>query len=103
MSTRVRISTTGARAATGKPAPDGEAVARMIAHWEGRFAQILPDEPDLIVVPECCDRYPQHPLAERLAYYRERGSKRQWLLRRLSSCARGGRRKLAQLGAVVRS
>ena len=38
MSTRVRISTIGARAATGKPAPDGEAVARMIAHWEGRFA-----------------------------------------------------------------
>ena len=73
MSTCVRISTIGARAVRGRPAPDSEAVARMIAHWEGRFAQVLPDEPDLIVVPECCDRYPEHPMADRLAYYRERG------------------------------
>ncbi len=73
MSTRVRISTIGARAARGRPEPDSEAVARMIAHWEGRFAQVLPDEPDLIVVPECCDRYPEHSMAERQAYYRERG------------------------------
>ena len=73
MSTRVKISTIGARAVSGRPVPDNEAVARMIAHWEGRFAQVLPDEPDLIVVPECCDRYPEHPIPELHAYYRERG------------------------------
>lgn len=33
-----------------------EVVKRMISHWRGRFAQVLPDKPDLIVVPEACDR-----------------------------------------------
>jgi hypothetical protein len=31
-------------------------VERMISHWRGRFSQVLPDKPDLIVVPEVCDR-----------------------------------------------
>jgi len=31
-------------------------VDRMIAHWKGKFARVLPDKPDLIVVPEACDR-----------------------------------------------
>ncbi len=33
-----------------------DVVHRMISHWRGRFAQVLPDKPDLIVVPEACDR-----------------------------------------------
>ncbi len=33
-----------------------KAVERMIAHWRSEFAQVLPDHPDLIVVPEACDR-----------------------------------------------
>ena len=33
-----------------------KAVERMIAHWKRQFAQVLPDRPDLIVVPEACDR-----------------------------------------------
>lgn len=33
-----------------------KAVERMMAHWRGQFAQVLPDRPDLIVVPEACDR-----------------------------------------------
>ncbi|MBN2314853.1 MAG: carbon-nitrogen hydrolase family protein [Sedimentisphaerales bacterium] len=33
-----------------------EVVKQMISHWRGRFAQVLPDKPDLIVVPEACDR-----------------------------------------------
>ena len=31
-------------------------VKLMIAHWQRKFAQVLPDKPDLIVVPEVCDR-----------------------------------------------
>jgi hypothetical protein len=31
-------------------------VDRMIAHWRTKFAQVLPDQPDLIVAPEACDR-----------------------------------------------
>jgi len=33
-----------------------KAVEKMIAHWKRQFAQVLPDKPDLIVVPEACDR-----------------------------------------------
>jgi hypothetical protein len=36
--------------------PPRQIVERMIAFWRGRFAQVLPDKPDLIVVPEACDR-----------------------------------------------
>jgi len=34
---------------------------------------VLPDRPDLILVPECCDRYPEHSLEKRKEYYRFRG------------------------------
>ena len=47
-------------------------VDRMIAHWRGRFAQVLPDKPDLIVVPEACDRPSGFSLKKRLEYYRVR-------------------------------
>lgn len=33
-----------------------QVVGRIITHWKGQFAQVLPDRPDLIVVPEACDR-----------------------------------------------
>jgi hypothetical protein len=33
-----------------------QAVKRIITHWKRQFAQVLPDRPDLIVVPEACDR-----------------------------------------------
>jgi len=33
-----------------------QVVERIIAHWKRQFAQVLPDRPDLIVVPEACDR-----------------------------------------------
>ncbi len=54
---RITIATIGPRPlrvpADSKPS---QIVDRMIAHWRGRFAQVLPDKPDLIVVPEACDR-----------------------------------------------
>jgi len=73
MANFVKISTIGARAASGRPAVDQAAVDGMIEHWKRRFAQVLPDRPDVIVVPECCDRYPEHPMEERQQYYRFRG------------------------------
>ncbi|MDG0794945.1 hypothetical protein OMP38_32035 [Cohnella ginsengisoli] len=30
-------------------------VLQMIARWEERLQQVLPERPDLIVLPECCD------------------------------------------------
>ena len=73
MANYIRISTIGAAAAGGNPGAGQEAVDRMIAHWQAKFARVLPDEPDVIVVPECCDRFPAHSMEERQAYYAFRG------------------------------
>ena len=75
MANYVKISTFGAKPLRfhgGKALYGQEAVDRMIAHWRGRLGQVLPDKPDLIVVPEACDRYPDHSLEERLEYYQIR-------------------------------
>ncbi|MBN2592771.1 MAG: carbon-nitrogen hydrolase family protein [Sedimentisphaerales bacterium] len=45
-----------------------QVVEKMIAHWNRQFAQVLPDRPDLIVVPEACDR-PSGLSAEKLLEY----------------------------------
>ena len=69
----VTIATIGAGpvSVSNNLAPD-QVVQRVIDHWRGRFAQVLPDRPDLIVVPECCDR-PSGLTAEKLEeYYRVR-------------------------------
>jgi Carbon-nitrogen hydrolase len=70
---RVRIATLGPRplAVDARTDPQ-EIVAREIAHWRREFAQVLPDRPDLIVVPEACDRPTGLSLEQRLAYYRVR-------------------------------
>jgi hypothetical protein len=47
----------------------------MIEYWRGRLAQVLPDRPDLIIVPECCDRYPAQTQEEQWVYYRFRGDR----------------------------
>lgn len=69
----VKIATIGSAPAT--VAADTEpqkVVEKVIAHWRGKFAQVLPDRPDLIVVPEACDR-PSGFSAEKLrAYYEVR-------------------------------
>ncbi|MCF7973118.1 MAG: carbon-nitrogen hydrolase family protein [Phycisphaerae bacterium] len=45
-----------------------QVVNRVIEHWKSQFARVLPDKPDLIVVPEACDR-PQGLSVEGLAQY----------------------------------
>ena len=53
----ITIATIGANPASiSAGTKSQDVVKKMIAHWRGRFAQILPDKPDLIVVPEACDR-----------------------------------------------
>lgn len=57
MSNLVKISTIGSEAlrfnADTKPQ---EMVNETIEHWKSKFTKVLPDKPDLIVVPEACDR-----------------------------------------------
>jgi len=53
----VKIATLGPRSiSVGSSVSPQKSVDKMIAHWRSRFAQVLPDKPDLIVVPEACDR-----------------------------------------------
>ncbi len=69
----VKIATIGPRSvAVGSNTEPKKIVARMISHWEGRFAQVLPDKPDLIVVPEVCDRPAGLSGEKVIEYYRAR-------------------------------
>ena len=53
----VTIATIGPRPIAVRPDTKPQTVVnRVIAHWRGLFARVLPDRPDLIVVPEACDR-----------------------------------------------
>jgi hypothetical protein len=47
-------------------------VEKMIDHWKRQFAQVLPDRPDLIVVPEACDRPGGFGAEKLLEYYKVR-------------------------------
>jgi predicted amidohydrolase len=69
----VKIATIGARPLTVDPETEPQKVVnKIIAHWQKKFAQVLPDKPDLIVVPEACDRPAGFSLDKRLQYYRVR-------------------------------
>lgn len=53
----VTIATIGASPITVSAETQPQRVVeQVIARWRGLFARVLPDEPDLIVVPEACDR-----------------------------------------------
>ncbi len=47
-------------------------VAAMERHWEEQLANVLCEKPDLILLPECCDRYPDFTTEERFRYYEAR-------------------------------
>jgi len=69
----VKIATIGAHPLTVDPKTKPQKVVdKIIAHWRKKFAQVLPDKPDLIVVPEACDRPAGFSLNKRLKYYRAR-------------------------------
>ena len=69
----VTVATIGARPLRVRPDTEPQRVVqRVIAYWRDLFARVLPDRPDLIVVPEACDR-PLGLSSEQLAaYYRVR-------------------------------
>lgn len=56
--------------------PPQQAVDQMIAHWSSMLERVLPDQPDIIVLPEACDRPSKgtYPKEQRMAYYATRGS-----------------------------
>lgn len=71
----VKIATIG----IGSPSLDQslspqKMVDQMEVFWKEQLAQVLPDRPDLIVLPEVCDQPAGMNIEERLHYYKARGN-----------------------------
>ncbi|MBN2375339.1 MAG: carbon-nitrogen hydrolase family protein [Sedimentisphaerales bacterium] len=49
-------------------------VDQMIAFWQRELAQVLPDQPDMIVLPEVCDRPGGMSKEKQFQYYQTRGN-----------------------------
>jgi hypothetical protein len=74
MANRITISALGPRPLSGGPElSHAQALERMKQHWSAKLDAVVPDKPDLVVVPEASDRFPEMPLDQRLDYYRCRG------------------------------
>lgn len=70
------VSALGARPPLDNPPPAGEhAVLRMIDFWRNQLAAVLPNHPDLIVLPEECDRYPEYTPEAYFEYLKYRGER----------------------------
>lgn len=50
-------------------------VQEEMIYWAEQIAKVLPDRPDLIVTPECCDRPAGIADADKVPYYRVRGDR----------------------------
>lgn len=81
----VRVATIGGRPPLMDPAMSTQAmVEEVIKFWKGRLAQVLPDEPDLIVLPEACDRPAGLTIKQEFEYY---GTRKDQLIRFFASIA----------------
>ena len=72
MARHVKISVVGPQRPAGDPGTGQAAVDRMIDFWRAKLDQVLPESPDLVVVPENCDSYRTHSIEDRLLYYAAR-------------------------------
>lgn len=68
ITTLATVSPTVPAPLTGQPLVDN-----MRAFWQEQLAPVLPDRPDLIVLPEMCDRYRGFSPAQAAQYYGVRG------------------------------
>lgn len=76
MSRKIRVSTLGGENLTTLREEGMEkAVEKMVRYWEGRLSKVVWENSDLIVLPECCDRYVNFSPEERLEYYDYRGDR----------------------------
>jgi predicted amidohydrolase len=76
MANHVKIATVAPPAVTETPPDDFEqAVRQMSAFWREQLDTVLPDRPDVIVLPECCDRFARHSRDQQRDYYRFRGDR----------------------------
>ena len=69
------VSSLGPETIKTKPSDNETALKYMMNHWRVNISRVLPDKPDLIVLPEACDRFPAMSKEERFSYYAFRGNK----------------------------
>jgi hypothetical protein len=65
---KVKLSCLGPAGSKELP-PKGLEAKAMKKHWDEYFDYVLPENPDLIVLHECCNRFPNMTMEERLSYY----------------------------------
>ena len=74
MARYVKISTIGCQLIqVDESLSNAEARAKMEEYLAAQIAQVLPDRPDLILLPEMCDVPRNYGVTRRLEYIRERG------------------------------
>lgn len=71
---RIVVSALGAFPAQRNDLDGAAALDYMRAYWSKELDSVLPDQPDLIVLPECCDRFAPMSMERRIAWYDYRGS-----------------------------
>jgi predicted amidohydrolase len=76
MARYIKVSALGPAPHEMDPEKDPDlCVQEMIEHWDAQLGSVLPDRPDLIVLPEACDRPPNFPMRLRQRYYEVRGDR----------------------------
>ena len=76
MARKVKVSLLGWPSHEAKFNGDYEShVDQMIDYLKFQLRDVLPDKPDLIVVPEACDRFINFTMQDRKEYYRVRGDR----------------------------
>jgi len=76
MARYVKISALGPDRRELDPKMDSDrCVGDMIAYWDRQFGNVLPDKPDLIVLPEACDRPVNFDQERLMEYYAVRGDR----------------------------
>lgn len=76
MANYIRVSTIGMAPCEISQKPAGQDTTDyVLAHLQKNIEQVLNDSPDLIVLPEACDRPKGMELEAQLAYYEERGDR----------------------------
>lgn len=81
----IKISALSQPSCTAAYSGDMEGMVRIMEqHLRTNIAQVLVDDPDLIVLPEACDRFPSMTMEVRKDYYRYRGNRMRDMYREIA-------------------
>ena len=69
MARYVKISTIGGALDAGAETSYEKMAEQVIDYWDNKLASVVPDKPDMIVLPEMCDRLEGLPDDKTLKYY----------------------------------